>query len=90
MKTSDAYPRNVIGLEQNGEVKGVIVLSAPPPATCATCVHRGEVTGACLLDVLDPAGEELPDEPIKNWRNRESFSCGAWESAAPPRAKETP
>ncbi len=32
IKTSDAYPRNVIGLQHGGEVRGVIVLPASPQA----------------------------------------------------------
>lgn len=45
--------------------------------TCATCSNC-TAAGSCDLDILDPQGDEIENEPIKNWRNRDTFGCVLW------------
>ena len=47
------------------------------PGTCATCSNR-TAEGSYDLDILDPEGEVIAAEPIKNWKNRDTFGCTAW------------
>lgn len=53
------------------------VIAAERQAKCDSCANR-LASGSCDLDVLDPHGEEIEIEEVKNWRNRDTFGCSEW------------